>query len=159
MNDTYLTVQGWVGGDVVLTDVGGGTQVATFRLGSTPRRLRDGAWSDGETCWHTVKVWRALAANVAESVHRGDPVVVHGRLVADAWDKPDGTTSVRHVLEAVTVGHDLARGTARFTRSPRAAQQAGVDRGLVSSLVHAQDEDGPRLDQHGEPVEVTTSAA
>ena len=86
MNDTWVTLQGWVGGEVSRRDAGG-VAVATFRLGTTPRYVKDGAWVDAPTSWHTVSAWRALADNVAASVHKGDPVVVHGRLRVEAWQR------------------------------------------------------------------------
>lgn len=116
MDDVQITVRGWVGGEVELRRTGSGEAYASLRVACTSRLWRDGDWHDGGTVWHTVKVWRALAEHVAASVHQGDPVVVHGRLVADPWRRPDGTTTVRHVLVAATLGHDLARGTSVFTR-------------------------------------------
>src|SRR3954453_6368630 len=53
MNESYVTVQGWVGNEVDLRDVGD-TQVASFRVGSTPRYNKGGAWVDGQTSWYTV---------------------------------------------------------------------------------------------------------
>lgn len=118
MNDTWVTLQGWVGGEVEQREAGG-VPLATFRIGSTPRHLRHGEWVDGTTAWFTVNAWRTLAGNVAESVHKGDPVLVHGRLRADVWEREGAPASVRHVVEAVTVGHDLSRGVSRFRRPPR----------------------------------------
>ena len=59
MNESYVTLQGWVGGDVDVRDVGD-TQCASLRVGSTPRYLRNGSWVDGQTSWFTVNCWRAL---------------------------------------------------------------------------------------------------
>ncbi len=119
MNDTLITFAGWVGGNVELAHTTTGTPVATLRVGSTPRRLKDGAWEDQETIWYSVKAWRTLADNVAASVRRGEPVLVTGRLVAETWDRPDGTTATRHVVVATAIGHDLSRGRAVFSRAPR----------------------------------------
>ncbi|MSZ76037.1 MAG: single-stranded DNA-binding protein, partial [Actinobacteria bacterium] len=86
MNDTTVTVQGWVGSDVSLR-LAGEAPVASFRVATTPRRYsrKSQEWVDGATQWYTVTVWRALAENVARSVRRGDPVVVHGRLDVASW--------------------------------------------------------------------------
>ena len=65
----------------------GETQCASFRVGSTPRYLRNGTWVDGQTSWFTVNCWRSLGRNVAESVRRGDAVVVHGRVRVDVWER------------------------------------------------------------------------
>lgn len=116
MNDTFVTFTGWMGTDVTLREVAGGHQVASFRVGSTPRRLRDGQWVNGPTTWHQVKAWRRLALHAAESLRSGDPVVVHGRLVADTWTKEDGSTATQLVVVATSVGHDLAHGTTIFTK-------------------------------------------
>ena len=86
MNDSYVTLQGWVGNDVDLRDAGG-TPCASFRLGCTPRFLKGGTWVDGHTSWFTVNCWRALAGNVAASVRRGDAVIVHGRVRVEVWER------------------------------------------------------------------------
>ncbi|WP_435742414.1 single-stranded DNA-binding protein [Nocardioides sp. SYSU DS0663] len=122
LNETVVTLQGWVGGDVSLRQAGE-AQVASFRLGSTPRRFsrRSGEWVDGETQWFTVNAWRGLAENVAASVHRGDPVVVHGRMNASTWVSNTGVEVISLEVDATFVGHDLARGTSVFTKTPRTA--------------------------------------
>ena len=127
MNETTVTVMGWVGGDVDLRDVGE-SQVASFRVASTPRYQRQGEWVDGPTSWFSVSCWRGLARNVAGSVRRGDAVVVHGRLRVDTWTREDGSTSTTVVLDATSVGHDLNRGTSTFARPARPAGDAGPSR-------------------------------
>lgn len=126
MNETWVTVTGWVG-SVHCRDLASGGQVVTMRVASTPRRFQDGEWIDGTTAWHTVKVWRQLADNVAASVSKGDPVLVHGRLVAEEWTRQDGTTGVENVVVAAQVGHDLGRGRATFQRvvAPASESQEG----------------------------------
>lgn len=125
MKDTTITVRGWVGAEVQLARTPQDTPVATFRVGSTPRRRRDGVWQDGETLWFSVRAWRELGAHVAASVSKGDPVLVSGRLVTESWRREDGTRASRQVLVADAVGHDLAHGTTRFARLPRVPEPAG----------------------------------
>ncbi len=151
MNDTQITFCGWVGSDVTLAEVAPGLPVATFRVGSTPRRYRAGSWEDGPTSWFTVKAWRRLAEHVHASVGSGDPVVVQGRLVADVWKREDGTTSTRYVVVAQSVGHDLNLGTTAFARSAKRAATA-VDESQVREVIHSYDETGPDLDAEGEVV-------
>lgn len=117
-NETLVTLQGWIGGEVSLRRAGE-IPVASFRVGCTPRRWsrRTETWGDAETQWYTVSAWRALAENCAASLHRGQPVVVHGRLSARTWAGKDGVEVTTHEVEAVLVGHDLARGTTVFTRT------------------------------------------
>ena len=150
MNESYVTLQGWVGGDVDVRDVGE-TQCASFRVGSTPRYSRNGSWVDGQTSWFTVNCWRGLGKNVAESVKRGDAVVVHGRVRVDVWEREGQPSSVSWILDATFVGHDLNRGTAAFTKTTRAVRDPREDE-TVREVVHAYAADGPQLDEAGQPV-------
>lgn len=152
MNETWTTLQGWVGSEVTLRDARG-VDVASFRIGCTPRFLRGGEWVNGETNWYTVNCWRGLARNVAESVHKSDPVVVHGRMRVDVWKREGQPDSVSYVVDASFVGHDLNRGVTAFERVT-----ARGDRGEVSedesvrTLVHGYDAQGPQLDSEGQPL-------
>lgn len=157
MNETVVTLQGWVGSDVDVRDVGD-TQCASFRVGSTPRFNRGGEWVSGETSWFTVNCWRGLGRNVAESVHKGDAVVVQGRVKVDVWEREEGQApSVSWVVEATFVGHDLNRGTSYFAKTPRAAaSEAPLDEGLRAQL-HGYAAGGPQLDVAGEEVPASAS--
>lgn len=117
MFDTQITLTGWLGSDVSLTTTSGGHQVATFRVASTPRRWVHGDWQQGPTNWFSVKAWRRLAVHAHESLHKGDPVVVSGRLTADVWEREDGQRTTRQIVVATALGHDLALGTTTFTRA------------------------------------------
>ena len=59
--------------------------MATVRVGVTPRLKKGGEWVDGETTWYTVTAWRTLADHLRDSVRKGDPVIVHGRLRTETW--------------------------------------------------------------------------
>ena len=122
MNQTLVTLTGWLGGDVTLREAGDAV-VASFRVASTPRRYQKetGEWVDRDTQWYAVTAWRALAENCAESLHRGEPVVVHGRLNAQVWTNSAGIEVTSFEVEAIFVGHDLNRGTSSFTRAAVAA--------------------------------------
>ncbi|WP_205475026.1 single-stranded DNA-binding protein [Nocardioides sp. SYSU D00038] len=120
MNETLVTLQGWLGSDVDVRSVGE-TTVASFRVGCTPRRYsrRTESWGDADTQWYRVNAWRQLAEHCADSLRRGDPVVVHGKMSARTFvDKAGVEVSVLEV-EAWSVGHDLNRGVSRFTKTAR----------------------------------------
>lgn len=112
--DAYVQLTGNVGGMVEFRN--NTVPIASFRLAHTPRIRRGGEWVDAATTWITVTCFRALAENVAASLHKGQPVVVVGRLRTNVWTK-EGQTYERLILEASAVGHDLSRGTATFFRS------------------------------------------
>ena len=151
MNETFVTFQGWVGNEVVHRETPQGN-VANLRVGSTPRiRKRSGEWVDGQTSWFSVTCWRGLADNVRDSIRKGDPVFVHGRLRTDVWEREDGQTSVTYVVEATTVGHDLTRGTASFLRStrPERVDTEEETNAVLKEVLHDQPEELPQLDSLG----------
>lgn len=119
-----MTVFGWVGSDPEFhSGQESSGDRATFRLASTPRFFDKsrGGYRDQETVWLGVKTWRALAHNVASSIHKGDPVVVVGRLRAQVY-RVEGEERRYQELEATVVGHDLTKGTSMFRRTTRSAQ-------------------------------------
>ena len=123
--EALVQMTGHVGTEV---DIRGNGSVTAFRLACTPRvRGKGGEYSDGNTTWIDVTCFRSLAAHVASSVRKGDPVIVIGKLRTSVWTK-DGQTRERLGLEAETVGHDLSRGTAIFRKSVRpSAEPADAD--------------------------------
>ena len=128
MNETYVTLRGWLGGDV-RHRLAGDTPFAEFRLGVTPRYYdsRRAEWVDNPTQWFTVKTWRQLADHCRDSLRRADPVVVHGRLGQSSWVK-DGVERTSLEVTAVSVGHDLSLGTTQFRRAlPRREEAATTD--------------------------------
>jgi single-strand DNA-binding protein len=132
MNESFITVQGYVGSTVLLRQAGD-HKVASFRLGVTPRKLdrSTGAWHDGETQWYSVSAWRTLGENVTASLRKGDPVVVQGRLTARTWINASHAEVVSYEIEATHVGHDLHRGTTHFQKNVRpGADPAAGQQGL-----------------------------
>lgn len=117
LNETMVTLQGHVGGDVELRQAGE-SPVANIRVAATPRhyRRRTQEWVDGETQWYTVNAWRQLGEHCAQSLQRGDAVVVHGRLHARSYVNKNGVEVTAQEVEALVVGHDLNRGTSSFVR-------------------------------------------
>ncbi|MFI2703448.1 single-stranded DNA-binding protein [Cellulosimicrobium composti] len=116
--DVTVTLSGFVATTPTLFRSESGNDFTSFRIAQTRRYLdrERGEWVDGRTLWFTVKVWKATARNVAVSLHKGDPVVVTGRLSLDEWEGPLGPrTSL--VVEATALGPDLTLGEARFART------------------------------------------
>jgi single-strand DNA-binding protein len=116
--ETMVTIVGNVVDNPRMRRTERGADVASFRLGSTARRLdRDsGQWVDGNKLFVSVSCWRQLAVNAMDSLRRGDPVVVSGRLSTREYEK-DGQKRSSFELEASALGHDLSRGTTVFSRT------------------------------------------
>ncbi|QAY70453.1 single-stranded DNA-binding protein [Xylanimonas protaetiae] len=131
MSDVNVTVVGHVGQDPTLYTAESGTRWTSIRVAST-RRVRDprsGEWGDGPTMWFTVRAFGDRALNLVDSVRKGTPVVVTGRLAVEEYEVrkqekgPAGeAVEVReprtsHVIESAVVAVDLSRGVVRYTRT------------------------------------------
>jgi single-strand DNA-binding protein len=127
--------------------------VANFKIASTARRLdrETGRWVDGNSLRVRVTCWRKLAEGVASSVMVGDPVVVAGRLYTRDWTDADGNARTAYEMEAVAVGHDLARGRSQFVRNrPAPATSVVEDAGPhVTASATARPEDGRAAERSG----------
>lgn len=161
-NELTLTLVGWLGTDpkhypgtpaapgapgAVAATGNASTPFTTFRIAST-RRWFDrerGLWVDGRTEWFTVKAWRGAARNVAESLRKGDPVLVHGRLSTEEWSTADGESRTSLVLDAIAIGPDLAYGTARYARTVHTAGSDPQD-GAEGTPTGTTDVDGTLSD-------------
>ena len=148
-SDLTVTLVGWVGTEPKHYTGATATPFTSFRMANT-RRYFDRAqntWTDGRTEWFTVKVWRQTALNVASSLRKGDPVLVHGRLSTEQWDGPEGPRTTL-VLEALAIGPDLTYGRASFARTihvtgadgePGAGEPSGADGAGATGVYPADD--------------------
>lgn len=118
---TNLTVIGNLAADPELKFTASGKAVATFTvLASRSRKNEEtGQWESHDTTGWRVTAWERLAENVAESLSKGDSVVIVGTAVWRSWEKDDGTKGGRMEVTAQHVGVDLKRGVAKVTRTQR----------------------------------------
>ncbi|MFF4757026.1 single-stranded DNA-binding protein [Streptomyces sp. NPDC001292] len=123
MNETIVCTVGNVATQPVHRELPSGAS-ARFRLAVTSRYWdrEKSAWTDGHTNFFTVWANRQLAANAVASLTVGDPVIVQGRLKVRTETR-DGTSRTWADIDALAIGHDLARGTSAFRRTVRTEQQ------------------------------------
>ncbi|MEV0633545.1 single-stranded DNA-binding protein [Streptomyces sp. NPDC050619] len=119
MNETVICAVGNVATRPVFLELASGAS-ARFRLAATSRYWdrEKSTWTDGHTNFFTVWANRQLAANVMASLDVGHPVVVQGRLKVRT-DVREGSSQnwTSADIDAVAIGHDLARGTSAFKRT------------------------------------------
>lgn len=125
MSDT-ITVSGVIATEPrnVVTEEGG-IKITSFRLASQQRKFdrAQGKWVDGETNWYSVVAFRTLAENAQASLHKGERILVRGRLRLRDWTS--GERSGMNVeIEADALGHDLAWGRTEYRRVVRAVPAA-----------------------------------
>jgi single-strand DNA-binding protein len=99
--------------------------VTNLRVAVTQRIQHDGEWRDGDTSFLRVNVWRGQAEHLAESLAKGDRVMVTGRLRQRSWETPEGEKRSVTELEADEFGASLKWATAKVER---ASQRDNGDR-------------------------------
>lgn len=119
--DTPITVVGNIVADPELRYTPNGAAVANFRVASTPRRYdqQAGQYVDGEALFLTCNVWRAAAENVANTLTKGDRVIVTGRLRQRSYDDKNGERRTVFEVEVDEVGPSLRFATAQIAKSNR----------------------------------------
>jgi len=120
MNETYVTVSGNVVGDPVVRATRANVPFVTFRVASNVRRVdfKSGDYIDAGTNFVNVTAFRALGVNLSNSLKKGEPVIVYGRMRINQWvnGERSGTTVE---IDAYNVGHDLSWGQATFLKVAR----------------------------------------
>lgn len=120
-----VTVVGTIATEPRALTTQSGIALCSFRVASGERRFdrEKKSWVDGETNWFTVTAFRGLALNAHDSFHKGDRVVVSGRLRVRSWERDDRSgTSVE--IEAEALGHDLRWGVSQFSKKQRGEPEA-----------------------------------
>jgi len=117
MNETYVTISGNVVGDPVARATKANVPFVTFRVASNVRRVdfKTGEYIDAGTNFVNVTAFRSLGVNLANSLKKGEPVLVYGRMRINQWvnGERSGTTVE---IDAYNVGHDLSWGQTKFVK-------------------------------------------
>ena len=115
--DNHTTIVGNLVEDPEVRFTNAGIAVTNLRVAVTQRVQQDGQWRDGDTSFFKVNVWRGQAENLAESLGKGDRVMVTGRLRQRSWETPEGDKRSATELEADEVGASLKWATTKIERA------------------------------------------
>jgi len=107
-----------------------GHAVANFTVASTPRTFdrQSGEWRDGDALFLRCTAWRDPAEHIAESLTRGDRVVVQGRLRQRSFETRDGDKRTVVELDVDEIGPSLRYATVKVTKASRSGpDSSGAD--------------------------------
>ena len=100
MNKAIL--MGRLGKDPELKKSNSGAAVLSFSMATNEREKQGDAWVD-VTEWHYVVIFGRTAEYVAQRCHKGDPVLVDGRMKTRKWTGKDGVEKQRTEVVATSV--------------------------------------------------------
>jgi single-strand DNA-binding protein len=129
--ETIITVVGNLTDDPELKFTPSGAAVANFTVASTPRTFdrQTNEWKDGDALFLRCAAWRQLAENVAESLQKGQRVVVTGALRVRQFERQDGSKGTSVELNVDEVGPSLRYATAKVTKVSRSGNSGGGNGG------------------------------
>ena len=88
----FTTMTGRLTADPELRYTASGTPVASFRMAENDSKYNEQTreWETASTLFLTVNAWERLAESVANCLHKGDAVMVTGKLATRQWQDKDG---------------------------------------------------------------------
>jgi single-strand DNA-binding protein len=113
----FVTFVGNLTDDPDLRYTSGGTPVATLRVASNRRWTGKDGQQQEETTYLNVNAWRELAENAGESLHKGDRVLVIGRLRVRSYENQQGQTVWVTEIEADEIAPSLRWAKASLSRT------------------------------------------
>jgi single-strand DNA-binding protein len=142
MNEITTTVTGNLTADPELRFTPGGSAVCNFTVASTPRTYdkAKGEWTDGEAFFMRCTIWRQPAENIAESLKRGDRVIVTGRLKQRSFETREGEKRTVVELDAYEVGASLQFKPVKIASAERSTPSVTLDGAISSTVDRVADE-------------------
>lgn len=125
--ETPVTLVGNLVEDPSLRYTPQGTAVCNFRIASTPRQFdrQTNQWVDGQALFLSGTAWRQLAENIANSLNKGDRVIVTGNLTQRSYQTREGEPRTVFDVQAEEVGPSLRFATSLTERNPRGTGGTG----------------------------------
>jgi single-strand DNA-binding protein len=125
--ETNITVIGNLTDDPELKFTPSGAAVANFTVASTPRTFdrQTNEWKDGDALFLRCAAWRQMAENVAESLQKGQRVMVTGALKIRNFERQDGSKGTSVEINVEEVGPSLKWATAKVTKASRSGGGGG----------------------------------
>lgn len=127
-DETFLTIKGRLTADPETRFTQSGAAVSNFTVAVNARKLdkASGEWKNKPAKFWRCQAWSqgklARAENIADTLKKGDSVLVYGELETREYDK-DGQTRSADEIRVESIGKDLTfHGQAGEKQRPSAAQ-------------------------------------
>lgn len=120
MVDTNVTIVGNVA-RIELKYLASGASICDLGIAVNERQKNKhtGEWEDAPASFYDCTVFGQLAENVAESVEKGNRVIVTGKLKQDQWETDDGQKRSKVKVLVDAIGPELRFATAVIQKITR----------------------------------------
>ena len=139
-----ITILGNITRDPELRFTPSGTAVVNFGLAvnRNVQNKNSGEW-ETEADFFNVTAWYKLAENCAESLTKGDRVLVTGRLSQDSWEDKEGQKRSTVKIVASVIAPSLEFASCKLERNPKLDNEGITSPGSQGDEVDFTDEDIP----------------
>lgn len=125
-----VTVIGNVGAEPELKFTTSGQPVCTLNVAES-RKFKDASGTEQEqTTWWRIVSWREMAENIADSISKGDRIIVSGRCEIRSFKDADGNDKWVTEITAYDVAPSLRWSTAKVTKNERKTGAGRQDSGV-----------------------------
>jgi single-strand DNA-binding protein len=118
-SENSVTVVGTMGRDVDLRYTPSGVAVAKGSLAVSRQYTNRNGEKVEQTDWFNWTAWRQTAENAAETLHKGDRVIITGWLSTRSWETEEGAKRSVTEIEADEIGPSLRWATATIVKATR----------------------------------------
>lgn len=123
---TQVTIVGNLVADPELRFTAQGKAVTSFTVAESERiRNQDGSWGEGDSTFWRCSIWDTAAENMAESLSKGQRVIVAGKAKQRSFETRDGEKRTVIEVTATDVGPSLKWAVAKLERT--AAKPSGFN--------------------------------
>ena len=122
---TQVTIVGNLTDSPELRFTAQGKAVAGFTVAESKRvKQSDGTWGDGPATFWRCSIWDSQAENLAESLERGQRVIVVGEMAQRSFESKSGEKRLVFEVTASEVGPSLRWATAKPQKTSSSAPKA-----------------------------------
>ena len=120
-----ITLTGRLGADPEIRFGQSGIAILKLRIVTSGRKKTDSGWEDVDTTWWSVTAFRQIAENAAESLSKGDEVIVVGKVKQRQYETPEGEKRSVTEVTADQIGPNLRKATVKVNRIQRSEGGGG----------------------------------
>jgi len=132
MADNSVTLVGNITREPELRFTGGGKGVASFGLAVNRRYQVNGEWQE-KVSFFNIVAWDSLGENAAASLHKGNRIIVNGRLEQREYETREGEKRTVVEIVADEIGPSLRWARAEIERISRDGGGSGSGSSSSSS--------------------------
>src|SRR4030042_244049 len=139
-----ITIVGNLTRDPELRFTPSGTPVASLGLAvnKSIQNKDTGEWTSSADFFNIV-AWFKLAENCAQSLIKGDRVLISGRLSQDNWEDKDGQKRSAYKIIANIIAPSLEFASCKIEKNPKAESGIGPSEKSVNEDLDFTDDDIP----------------